>query len=66
MAGISIGPLRPIHHIAVDVIARDTAERIFRCRAVPGSPQWRSYVEGQIRHAIAVAAASPVPREALV
>jgi hypothetical protein len=54
MANRCLGPLRPIHNIANEILARGIAERIFRCKAVPGSPQWRSFVETEIRLALDV------------
>jgi hypothetical protein len=55
-----MGPLRPIHNIANATIARNIVERIYRCKAVPGSPQWRSFAETEIRLALDAATPRPV------
>jgi hypothetical protein len=52
MVDACIGPLRPIHNIANATVARNIVERIFRCKAVPGSLQWRAFVETEIRLAL--------------
>jgi hypothetical protein len=53
-----INPLTPIATTAAATVARHIVERIFRCKAVPGSLQWRSYCELEIKLAIEAAAAT--------
>jgi hypothetical protein len=52
MAAKSIGPLTPIATTAAATVARAVIERIFRRPAAPGSLQWRSFAETEVRLAI--------------
>jgi hypothetical protein len=52
-----INPFSPSNHIANTLLARQLVERVFRCDAVPGSPQWRRFCETEIRLALDAAGA---------
>ena len=40
-------PFSPISNTANAAVARQVVERIHRCPAVPGSPQWRTFAESE-------------------
>jgi hypothetical protein len=52
MAENRLGPLAPISNGANSTVERAVVEGIFRCPAVPGSPQWRSFCETEVRLAL--------------
>jgi hypothetical protein len=51
-------PLAPIETTANGTVARYIAERILRCKSVPGSLHRRSFVETEVRLALDAAVAT--------
>jgi hypothetical protein len=54
-------PLAPIDSSANTTIARHVVERIRTCKAVPGSLQWRTFCETEVRLALDAAASIYLP-----
>jgi hypothetical protein len=54
-------PLVPIDSSAGATVARHVVERIRNCKAIPGSLEWRTFCETEVRLALDAAAATYRP-----
>jgi hypothetical protein len=54
-------PLAPIDNSANARIARHVVERIRNCKAIPGSLEWRTFCETEVRLTLDAAAATYRP-----
>jgi hypothetical protein len=54
-------PLSPISQTANAAVAASVVERIYRHKAPPGSLQWRTFAETEVRLALDAAARGPSP-----
>jgi hypothetical protein len=54
-------PLAPIDSSANTTVARHVVERIRNCKAIPGSLEWRTFCETEVRLALDAAAATYRP-----